>query len=47
MAKEFKTIGELVLLLESRGVKTDEDTPVILKRERFLDRFPANVAASA
>ena len=35
MAKEFKTIGELVLLLESRGVKTDEDTPVILKRESY------------
>ena len=35
MAKEFKTIEELVLLLESRGVETDGDTPGILKRESY------------
>lgn len=35
MAKEFKTIGELVLLLESRGVETDGNTPGILKRESY------------
>lgn len=35
MAKEFKTIGELVDLLESRGVKTDEKTSSVLQRESY------------
>lgn len=35
MAKEFKTIGELVDLLESRGVKTDEKTSSVLQREGY------------
>ena len=35
MAKEFKTIGELVDLLESRGVKTDEETSSVLQREGY------------
>lgn len=35
MAKEFKTIDELVSLLESRGVRTDEDTKKALERESY------------
>ena len=35
MAKEFKTIEQLVELLESRNVKTDEDTANILRRESY------------
>lgn len=35
MAKEFKTIGQLVELLESRNVRTDEDTANILRRESY------------
>ena len=35
MAKEFKTIEELVNLLESRNVKTDEETATALKRESY------------
>lgn len=35
MPKEFKTIDELVKLLESRNVKTDEDTPRQLVRETY------------
>lgn len=35
MAKEFKTIDELVELLESRNVKTDDMTALILKRESY------------
>lgn len=35
MAKEFKTIDELVTLLESRGVETDPDTAGILRRESY------------
>ena len=35
MAKEFKTIDELVGLLESRHVKTDADTRTALMRESY------------
>lgn len=35
MAKEFKTIDQLVELLESRNVRTDEDTANILRRESY------------
>ena len=35
MAKEFKDIPELVAILESRGVKTDDRTPAILQREGY------------
>lgn len=35
MAKEFKSVDELVRLLESRGVSTDANTPSILKRESY------------
>lgn len=35
MAKEFKTIDELVSLLESRGVKTDAKTAPALRREGY------------
>lgn len=35
MSKEFKTIDELVAILESRGVLTDERTPRILQRESY------------
>jgi abortive infection bacteriophage resistance protein len=33
--KEFKTITEQVALLESRGMKVDDETPVILLRENY------------
>jgi hypothetical protein len=33
--KEFKTIAEQVALLESRGMKVDDETPVILLRENY------------
>ena len=35
MPKDFKTIDELVGILESRGVSTDEGTARILKRESY------------
>lgn len=35
MRKEFKTIDELVDLLESRGVETDEGTAGIIRREGY------------
>lgn len=35
MAKEFKTIDELVALLESRNLKTDGETASILRRESY------------
>lgn len=35
MAKEFKTIEQLVDLLESRNVRTDADTANILRRESY------------
>lgn len=35
MPKEFKTINELITLLESRGVKTDSDTEIALMRESY------------
>ena len=35
MAKEFKTIAELIDLLESRNVKTDDDTKAQLMRESY------------
>lgn len=35
MAKEFKTVDELVSLLESRGVKTDENTKKAIERESY------------
>lgn len=35
MAKEFKTIEQLVELLESRNVRTDADTANILRRESY------------
>lgn len=35
MAKEFKTIDQLVELLESRNVRTDADTANILRRESY------------
>lgn len=35
MQKVYKTIPELVSILESRGVATDEDTPAILRREGY------------
>lgn len=35
MAKEFKTVNELVALLESRGVKTDENTKKAIERESY------------
>lgn len=35
MAKEFKTVEELVALLESRGVRTDEDTARAIERESY------------
>ena len=33
MDKPFKTIAEQVSILESLGMRTDEATPLILKRE--------------
>jgi predicted metal-binding transcription factor (methanogenesis marker protein 9) len=33
LVKEFKTIDEQVAILESRGIKVDDDIPVILLRE--------------
>ncbi|MFR3450455.1 MAG: hypothetical protein ACLTSX_01120 [Collinsella sp.] len=38
MPKDFKTIEELIDILESRGVQTDEHTANILKRESLLRR---------
>lgn len=35
MAKEFKTFDELVELMESRGIATDEHTIPVLKRESY------------
>ena len=35
MAKEFKTIDELIDLLESRNVITDENTKTQLMRESY------------
>lgn len=35
MAKEFKTIDQLVELMESRGIATSEDTALTLKRESY------------
>ena len=35
MGKEFKTIDELVSLLEARGVRTDKDTKRIIERESY------------
>ncbi len=35
MAKEFKTIDEQVALLESRGIRTDADTPAQLARDGY------------
>ena len=35
MAKEFKTINQLVELMESRGIATNEDTALTLKRESY------------
>ena len=35
MAKEFKTVEELVDLLRSRGVETDEDTAPAIERESY------------
>ncbi len=35
MAKEFKTHQQLVELMESRGIETDDDTIGILKRESY------------
>lgn len=35
MAKEFLTIQELVQLMESRGLRTDDTTPAILRRESY------------
>lgn len=35
MDKPFKTIQEQVSILESRGMRTDEATPLILKREGY------------
>lgn len=35
MDKPFKTIGEQVKILRSRGVSTDEDTATILLREGY------------
>lgn len=35
MAKEFKTIEELVALLKSRGVATDEGTKRAIERESY------------
>lgn len=35
MPKEFKTINELISLLESRGVETDNDTEIALMRESY------------
>lgn len=35
LAKEFKTIDELVSLLESRNVITDENTRIQLTRESY------------
>lgn len=35
MAKEFKTIDQLVELMESRGIATNEDTALTLKRESY------------
>lgn len=35
MAKEFKTFDELVELMESRGIETDENTIPVLKRESY------------
>lgn len=35
MAKEFRTFEELVKLMESRGIETDEDTIPVLKRESY------------
>lgn len=35
MDKPFKTIEEQVALLESRGISTDDETPVILMREGY------------
>lgn len=35
MVKEFKTIDELIALLNSRNIETDEQTALILKRESY------------
>ena len=35
MAKEFKTIDQLVELMESRGIITDNKTAVAIKRESY------------
>lgn len=35
MSKEFKTIGELVAILESRGVATDDQTAPAIERESY------------
>lgn len=35
MAKEFKTIKEQILLLNSRGIKTNQETEAQLMRESY------------
>ena len=35
MAKEFKTIDQLVELMESRGIVTDDKTATAIKRESY------------
>lgn len=35
MAKEFKTLEELIELMESRGIVTDENTRSQLSRESY------------
>lgn len=35
MAKEFKTIDEQIALLNSRGIKTDDQTKIQLMRESY------------
>lgn len=36
MAKEFKTIKEQILLLNSRGIKTNQETEAQLMRGKLL-----------
>lgn len=35
MAKEFKTIDQLIELMESRGIKTDDQTALAIRRESY------------
>lgn len=35
MAKEFKTIDQLVELMESRGIVTDDSTAATIRRESY------------